>query len=86
MSAIRAASKHSRTISASLRGTSSQTRTFFSPFPAANKSPLAASSSASPATQADQPSTVYVVSQPDASERPYSVPAGAYPVSAPFSN
>ncbi|KAI0043247.1 hypothetical protein FA95DRAFT_1609550 [Auriscalpium vulgare] len=64
------------------------TRTFYSPFAALSPSP--STPGPSPLTTAPEPApteptpTVYVVSEPHPSERPYDVPAGAYPTSAPY--
>ncbi|KAI0267711.1 hypothetical protein BC834DRAFT_968638 [Gloeopeniophorella convolvens] len=89
MSAIRAAAstaKHTRALAKPLR------RTFYSPFAALQGSALANTSSAPTAQPTDSPAhehehaarTVYVVSEPNAADFPYGVPAGAYPTSAPY--
>lgn len=94
MNALRIASKHTRSLSQKFRVNPPQTRSFYSPF--------AVLSQNSPSSSSTKPSyekpthddfevehgagTVYVVSEPDPSDRPYAVPAGAYPTSLPYVN
>ncbi|OCH94400.1 hypothetical protein OBBRIDRAFT_142966 [Obba rivulosa] len=90
-SALRAASKHARSLSGMRR--------FHSPFAQFADSPLTAppspTSSAmnqkqdhhSPDPKLSAGGTrTYVVSQPDPADAPYEVPSGAYPTSAPYEN
>ncbi|KAI9457140.1 hypothetical protein F5148DRAFT_1151227 [Russula earlei] len=85
------AKKHARTLSRPLR------RTFYSPFAALQHSPLLAKP---PAANSSSPSasdaaayeherehasrTLYVVSEPNAADFKYGVPAGAYPIATPY--
>ncbi|THH21291.1 hypothetical protein EW146_g232 [Bondarzewia mesenterica] len=96
MHAIRFASKHihTRTFSQTLRANTTQTRSFYSPFAVLSQgspSPSTTTPSSSYEKQTDavleeehSARTVYVVSEPDPSDRPYTVPAGAYPTSLPY--
>ncbi|KAI0058801.1 hypothetical protein BV25DRAFT_1909047 [Artomyces pyxidatus] len=98
MSALRIATKHTRTLSQILRSAPAHTRSFYSPFAVlAEKSPLTNPPASASTVSSTGPSqevyehehrsgTVYVVSEPDPSDRPYAVPAGAYPTSAPYVN
>jgi len=95
MSAIRAsASKHTRTLSQPLR------RSFYTPFAALQHSPLlakkkpisnddvatAAAVAAHEHEREHAARTLHVVSEPNAAEFKYGVPAGAYPNAAPYHN
>lgn len=86
MSAIRAsASKHTRTLSQPLR------RSFYTPFAALQHSPLLAKRPTSNDDVAAHEHerehaarTLHVVSEPNAAEFKYGVPAGAYPNATPY--
>jgi len=93
MSAIRTAAtttaKHTRTLSQPLR------RTFYSPFAALQRSPLPSSSNNNTTSTTGDAAvhehehehaarTLHVVSEPNAADFKYGVPAGAYPVAAPY--
>lgn len=88
MSTIRAvaAAKHARTLSQPFR------RTFYSPFAALQHSPLTNSPSGSNNSveaaheheREHAARTLYVVSEPNAADFKYGVPAGAYPNAAPY--
>ncbi|PCH42509.1 hypothetical protein WOLCODRAFT_120682 [Wolfiporia cocos MD-104 SS10] len=99
MSALRALSKHTR----SLSRTFAPARAFHSPFKVLSSanSPLTAapapSSNVSPLyekqldhspepTVSSSGTHMYVVSEPDPADTPYAVPSGAYPTSAPYQN
>jgi hypothetical protein len=95
MSAIRAsASKHTRTLSQPLR------RSFYTPFAALQPSPLLAKKPTATSSSSNDNNaaaiaaheherehaarTLHVVSEPNAAEFKYGVPAGAYPNAAPY--
>jgi len=90
MSAIRAAaSKHTRTLSQPLR------RSFYTPFAALQHSPLLAKKPTTTTTTSNAAAaheherehasrTLHVVSEPNAADFKYGVPAGAYPNAAPY--
>jgi len=93
MSAIRAsASKHTRTLSQPLR------RSFYTPFAALQHSPLLAKKPTATSSGNDAAAavaaheherehaarTLHVVSEPNAADFKYGVPAGAYPNAAPY--
>jgi len=93
MSAIRTAAtttfKHTRTLSQPLR------RTFYSPFAALQRSSLLTKPASSNNTTSGDAAvhehehehaarTLHVVSEPNAADFKYGVPAGAYPVAAPY--
>ncbi|KAA1467564.1 hypothetical protein DENSPDRAFT_769795 [Dentipellis sp. KUC8613] len=78
MSAARLIAKHTRVLR---RAT--QTRSFYSPFAVLSDAHSPLTSAPAP-TSSHASRTVYVVSEPDPSDAPYAVPAGAYPTSAPY--
>jgi len=98
MSALRIARNHTRALSQKFRAGATQTRSFYSPFTVLSQNSHLTNPPASSSTVYDNhpesessepdytPRTVYVVSEPDPSDAPYAVPAGAYPTSAPYVN
>jgi ABC-type Zn2+ transport system substrate-binding protein/surface adhesin len=89
MSAARTAlTKHTRTLSQPIR------RSFYTPFAALQHSPLHAKTNHDHDHDHNQPAaaaehehaarTVHVVSEPNAADFKYGVPAGAYPNAAPY--
>ncbi|KAG6813904.1 hypothetical protein H0H92_005753 [Tricholoma furcatifolium] len=96
MSALRAVS-HSARVVARITRPSGPVRAFHSPFRALGDSPLMSSTPTHPAAVYEKQMefssdllhggrTLYVVSEPDASAKHYSVPSGAYPTSSPYIN
>ncbi|KAH9838593.1 uncharacterized protein C8Q71DRAFT_705178 [Rhodofomes roseus] len=101
MSAFRALSKHTRSLSRTIPARPAPARAFHSPFKVLANSPLtsppAPGSTVSPIYEKQQDSSpdprmshagtqTYVVSEPDPADTPYEVPSGAYPTSAPYHN
>ncbi|KZT73606.1 hypothetical protein DAEQUDRAFT_683890 [Daedalea quercina L-15889] len=101
MSAFRAVSKHTRSLSRTMTARPAAVRAFHSPFKVLANSPLTSppppSSTVSPIYEKQQDHSpepqrshagtqTYVVSEPDPSHTPYEVPSGAYPTSAPYQN
>lgn len=95
MSAFRAVSKHTRSLSRTMQAPA---RAFHSPFKVLANSPLTSAPAptamvyekqqdASPEPRRSHAGTqTYVVSEPDPAHTPYEVPSGAYPTSAPYAS
>ncbi|KAG6879887.1 hypothetical protein C0992_010240 [Termitomyces sp. T32_za158] len=94
VSALRVLSNAARTFTPTLRPAAS-TRAFHSPFAALGDSPLMSHTPTHPSAIYEKQMdfspelfhgrrTVYVVSEPDASSKHYSVPSGAYPTASPY--
>ena len=96
MSAFRAVSKHTRSLSRTMQAPA---RAFHSPFKVLANSPLTnpppPNATVSPIYEKQQDASpeprrshagtqTYVVSEPDPAHTPYEVPSGAYPTSAPY--
>ncbi|KAG6915865.1 hypothetical protein DXG01_009572 [Tephrocybe rancida] len=92
-STLRVLSNSARTVARTSRP--SGVRAFHSPFATLGNSPLMSTSPTHPSAVYEKQfdfspeahhgaRTVYVVSEPDASSKPYSVPSGAYPTSSPY--
>ncbi|KAG6817352.1 hypothetical protein H0H87_009951 [Tephrocybe sp. NHM501043] len=94
-STLRVLSSSARAVSRTSRP--APVRAFHSPFAALGNSPLLSSTPTHPSAVYEKQydfspevlhgaRTVYVVSEPDASSKHYSVPSGAYPTSSPYIN